>query len=258
MACFCNPFTSLAFQKSPPKAFSVFLWAFVGIRLICPFSFESVLSLIPNAEPIPQEILFSTAPAVQSGVPLLNAVVNPILSESFAPEVGASINPMQTFAFVASVVWIIGIAVMILYSLLSYLSIHWKVREAIPYQDQIWLCDHIDTPFILGVIRPRIYLPSDLKEEDVTYVIAHEKAHLKRLDHWWKPLAFLLLTIYWFHPLFWVAYSLLCKDIELACDEKVLKEMGTTIKKSYSDALINCSVPRKMVSACPSLLGRPE
>ena len=241
--------------KKAPKAISVFMWALVGVRLICPFSFESILSLIPSAETIPQEIIYSEAPAIHSGVPIFNSTVNPIISENLAPEVGASVNPMQVIAFIASVVWIVGIAAMVLYTVVSYFRIHRKVREAVPYQDNIWLCDHIDTPFILGVIRPRIYLPSNMSGQDIEYVIAHEKAHLKRHDHWWKPLGFLLLTVYWFNPILWIAYILLCKDIELACDEKVIKDMGTEIKKPYSEALINCSVPRKMISACPLAFG---
>lgn len=241
--------------KKAPKAISVFMWALVGVRLICPFSFESILSLIPSAETVPQDIIYSEDPAIHSGVPIFNSTVNPIISENLAPEVGASVNPMQIIAFVASVVWIVGIVAMVLYTVISYFRIHRKVREAVPYQENIWLCDHIDTPFILGVIRPRIYLPSNMNEQDIEYVIAHEKAHLKRHDHWWKPLGFLLLTVYWFNPILWIAYILLCKDIELACDEKVIKDMGTEIKKPYSEALINCSVPRKMISACPLAFG---
>lgn len=241
--------------KKAPKAISVFMWALVGVRLICPFSFESILSLIPSAETVPQDIIYSEAPTIHSGVPILNSTMNPIISESLAPEVGASVNPMQIIAFVASTVWIVGIVAMVLYTVVSYFRIHRKVREAVPYQDNIWLCDHIDTPFILGLVRPRIYLPSNMNEQDIEYVIAHEKAHLKRHDHWWKPLGFLLLTVYWFNPILWIAYTLLCKDIELACDEKVIKDMGTEIKKPYSEALINCSVPRKMISACPLAFG---
>lgn len=241
--------------KKAPKAISVFMWALVGVRLICPISFESILSLIPSAETVPQDIIYSEAPAIHSGVPIFNSTVNPIISENLAPEVGASVNPMQIIAFVASVVWIVGIVAMVLYTVISYFRIHRKVREAVPYQENIWLCDHIDTPFILGVIRPRIYLPSNMNEQDIEYVIAHEKAHHKRHDHWWKPLGFLILTVYWFNPILWIAYILLCKDIELACDEKVIKDMGTEIKKPYSEALINCSVPRKMISACPLAFG---
>lgn len=241
--------------KKAPKAMMVVMWALVGIRLVCPFSLESVLSVIPSAETIPTNIIYSEKPTIQSGIPALNSTVNPIISESLAPEVKTSVNPMQIITYIASIVWIVGIIAMLLYTAISYLRIHIKVREAVPLQDNIWLCDRIVTPFILGIIRPRIYFPSSINERDMEYVIAHEKAHLKRHDHWWKPLGFLLLTVYWFNPVLWIAYILLCRDIELACDEKVIKDMGVEIKKPYSDALINCSVPRKLIAACPIAFG---
>lgn len=241
--------------KKAPKAISVFLWALVGIRLICPFSLESVLSLIPSAETVPGDIIYSNAPTIESGIPVFNSAVNPIISESFAPEAGASVNPMQVIAFAASIVWIVGMVGMLLYTAVSSLRIYRKVQEAALLKENLWLCDRVDTPFIFGIIRPRIYLPSTVSEQDMEYVIAHEKAHLKRRDHLWKPLGFLLLTVYWFNPVLWIAYILLCRDIELACDEKVIYDMGTEIKKSYSEALINCSVPRKLISACPLAFG---
>ena len=244
----------LLFKKAP-KSLSVFLWALVGIRLICPFSFESALSLVPSAETVPQNIIYSEAPAIDSGVPIINSAVNDIITENLSPEAGSSANPLQIIAFVATVIWIVGILIMIFYTIFSYLRIKRKVRESVQYDGNIWLCDHVDTPFILGIIRPRIYLPSNINKQDVKFVIEHEKAHLKRCDHLWKPLGFLLLTIYWFNPVLWLAYAFLCKDIELACDEKVVKEMGSDIKKFYSNALINCSAPRKTISACPLAFG---
>lgn len=241
--------------KKAPKAVTVFLWALVGIRLVCPFSFESVLSLIPSAETLPNDILTTKTPAVDSGIPFLNQAVNPIISGSLAPNVGYSVNPMQVVAFIGAVIWLVGIAVMLIYTLISYLKIHRKVREAVPYNENIWVCDRISAPFILGVFRPRIYLPSSIDKQDEEYVIAHERAHLKRRDHLIKPLGFLLLTVYWFNPVMWIAYILLCRDIELACDEKVIKTMGIEIKKPYSEALINCSLPRRTVAACPLAFG---
>lgn len=241
--------------KKAPRALIVVLWAFVGIRLVCPFSFDSVFSLIPSVETIPQDIFYSASPEIQSGVPVLNSVVNPVITGLFSPEPMTSVNPVQILAFAASIVWIAGMAAMVLYTVISYLRIHRKVREAVPLRDNIFLCDAVSTPFILGIIRPRIYLPSDMKEQDIEYVIAHEKAHLKRHDHWWKPLGFLLLTVYWLNPVMWLAYVLLCKDIELACDEKVLRNMGMESKKPYAHALINCSIPRKRIAACPLAFG---
>ena len=244
--------------RKAPKAITVFLWALVGFRLICPFSFESVLSLVPSAETIPARILYAQSPAIDSGISVLNAAINPILSETFRPEPVVSINPLQIITGLASVIWLAGMAAMLLYTVFSDLRIHRKVREAVPLRDNLLLCDHIDTPFIFGVIRPKIYLPSNIRQQDLAYVIAHEQAHLMRHDHWWKPLGFLLLTVYWFHPLLWVAYVLLCRDIELACDEKVIREMGEQIKKPYSNALINCSVSRKAIAACPLAFGEGD
>lgn len=241
--------------KKAPKWITGVLWGFVAIRLVVPFSLESVFSLIPSAEPIPQNILTAESPSINSGFPVLNEMINPILSDSLTPNAAASVNPVQIVMFIASVIWIIGVLGMLLYTLISYLRIHSKVREAVQLKESIWICDHISTPFILGIFRPRIYLPSSMNEADMEFVVSHEKAHLKRKDHIWKPLGFLLLAVYWFNPLLWVAYILLCKDIELACDEKVLRQLGTEMKKPYSNALINCSVPRKMISACPLAFG---
>lgn len=244
----------LVFKKAP-KWISCVLWAVVALRLVCPFTVESVLSLIPSAETIPPDIVYQQEPAIYSGIGLLNSVVNPVLSESSVSNPGESVNPLQIVSFAASWLWIVGMAAMVLYTLISYLRLRRKVREAAPLKDNIWVCDHIFTPFILGIFRPRIYLPSNMSETDMEYVIAHEKAHLKRRDHWWKPLGFALLTVYWFNPLMWVAYILLCRDIEIACDEKVIGKMDADGKISYSEALINCSVPRRTIAACPLAFG---
>lgn len=241
--------------KKAPKWITVLMWGLVGIRLVCPISLESAFSLIPSAEPVPSSIIYANTPVIHSGISQVNDLVNPIISESLAPAVGAHVNPMQTVTFIASIIWLVGMAGMLLYTAVSYLRIRRNVREAIPSQENIWLCDHVDTPFILGVLRPRIFLPSAMGEQDQKFVIAHEQAHLKRHDHFWKPLGFVLLTIYWFNPLLWIAYILLCRDIELACDEKVIRELGAENKASYSNALINCSVPRKMLAACPLAFG---
>ena len=233
----------------------VLLWGFAGIRLILPFSFESVLSLIPSAETVPPDIVYAQVPKIHSGVSFINSAVNPALSESLAPNMGDSINPIQIVLFVASFVWILGLVLMLIYTAVSYIRIRLRVKEAVRLESNIYVCDRVDTPFILGVIRPRIYLSSSMGESDRQYVIAHEKAHIRRFDHVIKPLAFLLLSVYWFNPLLWIAYVLLCRDIELACDERVISDMGADIKKPYSDALINCSLPRRSIAACPLAFG---
>ncbi len=241
--------------KKAPKWISCILWALVGIRLVVPFSFKSVLSLIPSAETVPQEIIYAQKPTIHSGITYFNNAVNPIISESFAPDPAASASPIQVVIFIASIAWCIGVAGMLLYTLISYLRINHNVRFSAPLRENIYICDGVSTPFILGVFKPRIYLPSDLDEKESEYVIAHEKAHLKRLDHLWKPLGFLLLTVYWFNPLLWLAYILLCRDIELACDERVIKDMNSEDRKNYSSTLLDCSVPKKMISACPLAFG---
>lgn len=244
----------IIFQKAP-KSVSMLLWALVGVRLVCPFSLKSILSVIPNPEPLPSEILTAERPVIQSGIPAVNETMNPVLSETFAPSAETGVSPLGSLAFIASVLWLCGISVLLLYTAVSYWRIHKSVREAALYQGNVWFCDHIDTPFILGVLRPRVFLPSDIEKADLPYVLAHEQAHLKRRDHLWKPLGFLLLTVYWFNPILWAAYILFCKDMELACDERVLRTLGAACKKPYSNALINCSVPRKRISACPLAFG---
>ena len=241
--------------KKAPKALICLLWAIVAVRLLCPISLESVLSLVPSAEPIPQEILFSPAPSIDSGIPLVNEAVNPALSESLAPDPGDSVNPMQVVAAVAANVWILGVIAMLIYAVVSYIRVYRKVRIRIPLDTRTYLCDDVDTPFIFGIIRPQIFLPSSLSDADRAYVIAHEQAHLKRMDHLWKPLGFALLTVYWFNPLLWVAYILLCRDIELACDEKVICDMDRENTAAYTQALLHCSTKQKFVSACPLAFG---
>ncbi len=241
--------------KKAPKWINVCMWALVGIRLVLPFSFESVFSLIPSAKPVPENIMYTQTPSLQTGIPVINSTVNPIISESLAPNPGDSANPMQILVFIAAVAWLIGIFAMAVYAAVSYFAVKRKVREAAILKDNVMICDGIATPFILGIIKPKIYLPSTLSEKDATYVIAHERAHLKRGDHFIKPLGFLLLSVYWFNPLLWAAYVFLCRDIELACDEKVIKDMGEEIKKPYSEALVNCSMKRRMVAACPLAFG---
>lgn len=248
----------LIFKKAP-KNFRMILWALVGIRLLCPFSLESTYSLTPSSETIPSSILTSETPQINTGIELIDNSVNPVISEKLAPTVGANINPMQEILNVCAIIWIIGIIGMVVYVGMSYVRIRKQVQEAIPLgenpRENIFLCDNVVSPFLLGIIHPRVYLPSDMKEENKEYVIAHEKAHMSRGDHWWKPLGFALLTIYWFHPMMWLAYILFCKDIEFACDEKVLLDMGTYVKKSYSDALIDCSASKHKVNACPLAFG---
>ncbi len=241
--------------KKVPKWITVLLWGIVALRLVVPFSFESALSLIPSAETFNAHNIQYEMPAISSGIPAVNNVVNPILGETFAPNPATSVNPLYIWTFIVSVIWLIGIAAMLLYAVISYMRVRRSVAERVPYEGNIFLCDHIKSPFILGLVRPKIYLPSNMDATAMEPVIAHEKAHLARRDHWWKSLGFLILAVHWFNPLCWVAYVLLCRDIEMACDEKVIRQMDLDGKKQYSTALLECSVQRRLVTICPLAFG---
>jgi len=244
--------------RKAPRYIHVILWGIVALRLMLPFSIESVLSLIPNPEPLPQEFLYAATPQINSGIPVVNQVLNPVIAESLTPEGLTSANPTQILSFVFAWLWVIGMAIMALYAAVSYWLVRRKVAVSIPVGKNLRLCDSIDTPFILGIVKPKIYLPSSVDQKTADHVLAHEMAHLQRKDHWWKPLGFALLTVYWFNPMLWVAYILLCRDIEMACDEKVVQKLNPAEKKAYSTALLSCSVPRKMIAACPLAFGEVD
>ena len=241
--------------KKAPKWINVLLWGIVAIRLICPFSFESPLSLIPSAETIPLNIGMDSTPTINSGISAINNAVNPIISQSNTPMAGASINPLQITIGIYEYIWIFGMIALALYTAISYWRLHRKVDTAVRYKDNIFQSENVSFPFVLGIIKPRIYLPFKMNGQDLEHVVAHEHAHIRRKDHWWKPFGFLLLTIHWFNPLMWMAYVLLCRDIELACDEKVIKELGNEQRGDYTQALVACSVNRRMIAACPLTFG---
>ena len=243
-------------SKRSPKWMNVLLWGIVALRLMLPFSIESALSLIPSAETLsPEVVQFDPAPTITSGVEFIDNAVNPSLSESFAAAPLASVNPLYVWTYLAGWVWLIGLGAMLLYALASYLRLRRRVSVSLPIQDNIYLCDAISSPFILGVVKPHIYLPSGLDEVQRQNVLSHERAHLARRDHWWKPLGFALLAVYWFNPVLWLAYALLCRDIELACDERVIRTMDESAVKTYSTVLLACSMPRKAVITCPLAFG---
>ena len=241
--------------KKAPKWINVLLWGIVAIRLICPFSFESTLSLIPSAETIPLNIGMDTTPTINSGISAINNAVNPIISQSNTPMAGASVNLLQITIGIYEYIWIFGMIALALYTAISYWRLHRKVDTAVRYKDNIFQSENVSSPFVFGIIKPRIYLPFKMNGQDLEHVVAHEHAHIRRKDHWWKPFGFLLLTIHWFNPLMWMAYVLLCRDIELACDEKVIKELGNEQRGDYTQALVACSVNRRMIAACPLTFG---
>ena len=243
-------------SKRSPKWMNVLLWGIVALRLMLPFSIESALSLIPSAETVsPAVVQFDPAPTITSGVSVIDNAVNPALSEHFAAAPTASVNPLYVWTEIAGWVWLIGLGAMLLYALVSYLRLRRRVSVSLCVRENIYLCDAISSPFILGVVKPRIYLPSGLDEVQRQNVLSHERAHLARRDHWWKPLGFALLAVYWFNPVLWLAYTLLCRDIELACDERVIRTMDESAVKTYSTVLLACSMPRKAVITCPLAFG---
>jgi len=232
--------------RKAPKWISCLLWGLVGLRLVLPIAPVSKLSVMPDPQPIPVDIAEAEIPQVQTGIPAVNHAANPVLEKT---------DNLSGIIEILAIVWLIGVAVMLLYGLISYLLIRRKVGVSVPVERGVSVCDYVDTPFVLGFLRPRVYLPSDLDESCKTAVLAHERAHLRRHDHWWKPLGYGLLSVYWFHPLLWVAYILLCRDIEAACDEKVIKEMDLGERKAYSMALAECSVHRIRILTCPVAFG---
>lgn len=246
--------------RRAPKNVCCILWALVGIRLLCPFSFESVFSLIPQTETV--SFLTEDANIRNSGETSISIKtqegqerIQQTSPSSVAVPGETKENTAQRRIWIATLIWLAGIVGLAGYAMLSFVRLHGKIREGVPLQDSVWLCDRIDTPFILGVARPRIFLPSTIKETQISYVLAHEKAHLKRHDHWWKPLGYLVLMVHWFNPFVWVAYSLLCKDIELACDEKVIRDYNPQDKKVYSTTLLECSIPHGSFAVCPLAFG---
>ncbi len=296
--------------KKAPRRLSCVLWAVVAVRLLCPFFPASSFSLIPSGETISAEVVrFAPAPAIDSGIPALNEALNPMIGERFAPAPGTSVNPLYIWTAIAGIAWLVGVAVMAGYALLSSLRMRSVVREAVPlgmcgelyetgeagmcgesyetgeagmcgesYEagevgtcaephgarplktgaalpDNVWLCDAVRSPFILGIVRPKIYLPSGITREQMLCILAHEQAHVERLDHCLKPFGWLLLSVYWFHPLVWIAYMLFCRDLELACDEKVVGGMDLDGRKAYSHALLACSLQRKMIFSYPLAFG---
>ena len=249
----------LLFRKIP-KWMNCLLWGVVAIRLICPFSIESPFSILSSTEPIKSSAVVegevrNDIPSIDSRLTIVQNTINPMLTETFAYNESDSVAPLQVVTFAAGLVWCCGMVLLIICAMGSVVKLHKLVNEAVCVRENIYICDAVKSPFILGIFRPRIYFSSALREREMDYILAHESAHLKRKDHWWKALGYLLLCIHWFNPLCWVAYSLLCKDIELACDEKAAKNMTFHEKKEYAKVLLSCAGQRSLVMVCPLAYG---
>ena len=241
--------------KKAPKWVNILLWGIVAIRLICPFSFESALSLIPSAETFPEKVISGPSFDVQTGITPVDNRINDYLGDRYFEGVTVPANNVNNIMTILTIVWTIGILLLVAYTVISYWRLRRKVDTAVRYKDNIFQSENVKSPFVLGIIKPRIYLPFNMNGQDLEHVVAHEQAHIHRKDHWWKPFGFLLLTIHWFNPLVWLAYVLLCRDIELACDERVIKELGNEQRADYTQALVACSVNRRMIAACPLAFG---
>ena len=243
------------FLKKAPKWSVVALWGIVAVRLLFPFSIESALSLIPSAETVTSEIMTDTAPTIQTGIPVINNTVNPIISQTFAPATEHSVNPLEVLIPSLAVAWVLGAAIIFMYTAISAITLRAKIGSAVRLQGRVYQSEYVKSPFVMGIFMPKIYVPFHMDSEAAELIIAHEQSHLRRKDHWWKPLGFLLLTVHWFNPLMWVAYAALCKDIELACDERVIKGFDNEKRADYSKTLLEYSVNRGAVTACPLAFG---
>ena len=241
--------------KKAPKWVMPLLWGVVALRLVCLFSIESALSLIPSAETIPSEIVTETREPVLYEQATLDIVTNPTLPSAAEVPVGVSRQQAQVDFNIYSVLWLAGMAALLVHALVSAEKLKRKLATAILLRDDIYESEFVDSPFVFGVVKPNIYLPMHMDEGTAAYVIAHERAHLARRDHWWKVLGYLVLALHWFNPLVWVAYILFCRDIELACDEKVVKGLDGAARADYSQALLSCAAPKRAVAACPLAFG---
>ncbi len=234
------------FMKKLPKIFSYLLWIIAFIRLIVPISFESIYSLVAvNSKSIPENIIYERTPEIESGIQMVDRAVNRVLPQVTVE--ATTINPIQVWIFIGSLMWLLGIACLLIYSILTTGKFYKSLRSADLLYENIYQTRAINTPFVFGIIMPRIYLPYDLLENEKEYIIKHEKTHIKRKDHIVKFLAFLITCIHWFNPLVWMSFYLMGEDMELACDEAVIGQMGYQIKKDYSTSLISLSIGRKII-----------
>ena len=241
--------------RRAPKSILCAMWGLVGLRLLCPVSIESPLSLIPSVQTLPETVLTTPQPEIYSGVAVIDRVVNPVLTNTLAAAPGESVNPAQVLAGVLPWIWLLGMVGMLGYALFTTLRLRRRVSTAVRLEQGVKQSEYVKTPFVLGLIHPTIYLPFHMESADAVHVLAHERAHIRRGDPWWKVLGFLLLAIYWFHPLMWVAYFFLCRDIEAACDEAVIRGLSREERQGYAEALLRLSAAVPGLHACPLAFG---
>ena len=241
--------------KGAPKIISYALWSVVAFRLIIPFSFESIYSLLPqkiNTSPIPKDIMYQQSPQLNSGIGIVDSFISKALS---APAIGDSVNPLQIYLQIGAFIWIIGAVVLLIYSLVSILTLKKQLKSAQLIEKNTYEAKDLKTPFVLGLIIPKIYLPTGLSTQEKGYILLHEQTHINRKDHIIKTFAFLILCIHWFNPLVWIAFMLMSMDMELSCDERVLKEVGNDIKKPYATTLLSLASGRHILNGSPLAFG---
>ena len=243
--------------KKTPKIFSYALWGIVLFRLLCPVSFESVLSLMPTGKaPIPQDIIYNTAPQISTGVGIIDNSINHMLP--MQGNVVNSVNPIQIWLFIGTVIWIVGILAMLIYSIVAFVRLKRCLIAATPLKENIHLVDHISSPFVMGLFKSKIYLPSSLTDTEKDFIIAHEICHIRRFDHVTRLLGFAALAVHWFNPFVWVAFIVSGKDMEMSCDEAVMKKMNTDIRTEYSRSLLHFGAVKGMIHATPLAFGEGD
>jgi len=244
------------FLKKSPKILSFALWGVVLFRLICPFSFESMFSLLPlKSNPIPLDIVYEAIPTIDTGIPAINNTVNQSLPAAIPV---ASINPLQIWTFIGYTAWLFGIAILLVYSIVSLVKLQKRLNNAVHEKDNIYIAKHLDTPFVMGIILPKIYLPASLTEEEKRYVLLHEQMHIRRFDHIIKIVSFFVLCLHWFNPLVWMAFFISGKDMEMSCDEAVIKHLGSNVKKEYSSSLLTLATGRRIIGGSPLAFGEGD
>lgn len=255
--------------KRTPKWIVCAMWGLVAIRLLCPFTLESAVSLAPSPDFRPVPLISANQPEAPAQTPRPSAAQRASAGAVQAPTESPaqaltsapaetpeeSQTPTQSRIALFARVWLLGVAGMLGYLIFSTLRLRRRVGVSIPMAENVRCSESVDTPFVLGLFRPTIYLPASVSPEDIPYVLAHERTHIRRRDHWWKPLGFVLLSVYWFNPVLWLAYILLCRDIEAACDERVIRDMAAEGRRAYSTALLHCSMSRDAITACPLAFG---
>ena len=239
--------------KRVPKIYSYSLWIIVLFRLLVPFSFSSVFSMIPiNTKAIPTDIMYAPTPQINSGITLVDRALNHSL---LAPGGGASVNPIQIWILIGQLIWLAGVLILLIYSILTTLKLVRKLKSSQHLKGNIYEVNQFETPFVFGILRPKIYIPFGLSKIEQSYIIKHEEIHIRRFDHIIKFISSIATSIHWFNPLVWLAFFLMSKDMELSCDEKVISEMGNEIKKDYSHSLLSLSSSRRIIGGSPLAFG---